>query len=104
MKTFGVVLIGVALLAGCSDDLGSSEPAIQTAGGGNSDCTVCCKALFPPGKDRGQCISAAAHHTGVCWCVTQCCVLDMSAPVPPPDLATTPRDLAGGDGGGGTIP
>jgi hypothetical protein len=98
MKPFGSLIVAVALLAGCSDDFGASQPSLLSpAGGGNSACVACCKTLFPPGKERGQCISDAAHHTGVCWCVTQCCVLDMAAPVPP-DLATPPDLASVGDG------
>jgi hypothetical protein len=34
--------------------------------GGNSDCAHFCQRVFPPGPDRGRCISDAAHHQGAC--------------------------------------
>ncbi len=36
-------------------------------GQGNSDCAHFCTSVFPPGPDRGQCISDAAHHMGLCY-------------------------------------
>jgi hypothetical protein len=33
---------------------------------GNSDCAHFCKEVFPPGKQRGQCVSDAAHGEGLC--------------------------------------
>lgn len=37
------------------------------AGGGNSDCAHFCQDTFPPGPDRGNCISQAAHGAGPCF-------------------------------------
>lgn len=34
---------------------------------GNSDCAHFCDSVFPPGPDRGTCISDAAHGTGLCY-------------------------------------
>ncbi len=63
----------------------------QTEAQGKSDCAHCCVATFPPGPERGLCMSEAAHGTGPCICGTQCCVgaRDLSTPPPPADLATT---------------
>jgi hypothetical protein len=36
------------------------------AEGGNSDCAHWCNEHFPPGPDRGECKSNAAHDTGLC--------------------------------------
>ena len=52
-------------LVGCAVE----EPVameVQAATGGNSESVKCCKALFPPGPERGQCISQAAHGEGPC--------------------------------------
>jgi hypothetical protein len=39
----------------------------EAANGGNSDCAHFCTATFPPGAARGQCVSDAAHGTGICY-------------------------------------
>jgi hypothetical protein len=64
------------------DDLATTSLAA-----GNSDAVICCKELFPPGAERGQCISQAAHGLGPC------------APVAPPapDAAVIPPDAAAPD-------
>jgi hypothetical protein len=33
---------------------------------GNSACAAFCAAVFPPGRDRGQCVRDAAHGAGLC--------------------------------------
>ena len=45
----------------------SGKPPSNPGGpGGASACAQLCAALFAPGPDRGQCISDAAHGTGLC--------------------------------------
>lgn len=39
---------------------------VMAAPGGNSDCAHFCAAAFPPGPQRGQCISDGAHGVGPC--------------------------------------
>ena len=36
-------------------------------GEGNSLCAHFCQSIFPPGPQRGECISAAAHGEGPCY-------------------------------------
>lgn len=43
------------------------SPGVALASGGNSDCAHFCNAIFPPGPDRGQCKSDAAHGIGLCY-------------------------------------
>jgi len=50
---------------------------------GNSPCAHFCKTVFPPGPERGKCVSDAAHGTGLCF---EC------GPAAPPD---TGRVLCG---------
>jgi len=40
---------------------------------GDSDCAHCCKTTFPPGPERGRCISACARGRGPCFesCTTE---------------------------------
>jgi hypothetical protein len=68
----GVVL--AALGIGCRDDdvvgpvrpTGMEGPLLQRGGGGGqSACAQFCKNL-PPGRARGECVSAAAHGAGLC--------------------------------------
>jgi hypothetical protein len=51
------------VLSSCGDEepLGSRAQAA-----GNSDAVRCCKEVFPPGKERGQCIADAAKGQGPC--------------------------------------
>jgi hypothetical protein len=45
---------------------GTSLTGRTPQGGGNSDCAHFCQQAFPPGPQRGQCVSDAAHGTGLC--------------------------------------
>jgi len=57
-------LVGGALLGGV---MASIPRVAWAANGGNSACAKFCKERFPPGRERGQCISAAAHGEGPCF-------------------------------------
>jgi hypothetical protein len=46
--------------------LGAAGLSQAEAGGGNSACAHFCQSIFPPGPQRGQCVSDAAHGTGLC--------------------------------------
>jgi hypothetical protein len=50
-------VLGV-LLGGLAAVLGSRR---ATEAQGNSDCAHFCKEVFPPGRERGQCVRAAAR-------------------------------------------
>jgi hypothetical protein len=56
-------LIGGGLAGGVLAAFGVGK----ALGQGNSPCAHFCVATFPPGPDRGQCVSDAAHHTGICF-------------------------------------
>src|SRR6478672_1671461 len=43
----------------------SSGPAGNNQG--NDECAHFCQAVFPPGADRGKCVSDAAHNGGLCF-------------------------------------
>lgn len=45
---------------------GTSSTGRTPLGGGNSNCAHFCQQAFPPGPQRGQCVSDGAHHTGLC--------------------------------------
>ena len=50
----------------------ASIPGVALAQqGGNSYCAHYCTQAFPPGQERGQCISDAAHGTGACFACGQ---------------------------------
>jgi hypothetical protein len=51
-------MLGAALVGGA---LASIPGVAWAAKGGNSECVKCCKENFPPGPERGQCISAGAR-------------------------------------------
>jgi hypothetical protein len=59
LKGLGATALGAVGLS----KLGAAE----AANGGNSDCAHFCTATFPPGAARGQCVSDAAHGTGICY-------------------------------------
>jgi hypothetical protein len=62
----GSALKGVgALLAGAG--LTSMTGTRVFASAGNSDCAHYCTDVYPPGPDRGSCVSQAAHGTGACY-------------------------------------
>jgi hypothetical protein len=65
-------LLGGGLAGGLGLALGG-RTATRAEDGGNSACAHLCQELFPPGKERGQCIAAGAHGEGPCFevgCVT----------------------------------
>jgi hypothetical protein len=45
---------------------GTSSTGRTPQGGGNSDCAHFCQQAFPPGPQRGHCVSDGAHGTGLC--------------------------------------
>jgi hypothetical protein len=47
--------------------LGALVPGSALAKGGNSACAKFCTSAFPPGPDRGKCISDAAKGKGRCY-------------------------------------
>ena len=53
------------LLTACTKDP-ATQSATEEVRCSNQPATVCCKNMFPPGMDRGQCISAAARGFGPC--------------------------------------
>jgi hypothetical protein len=57
-------LLGGALLGSV---IASIPGVAWAANGGNSACAKFCRDNFPPGRERGQCISAAAHGQGPCF-------------------------------------
>jgi hypothetical protein len=59
LKLMGAALVGGAL---------ASVPGVAWAArGGNSACAKFCRENFPPGRERGQCISAGARGEGPCF-------------------------------------
>ena len=56
-------LIGGGLAGGVLAAFGVGK----ALGQGNSPCAHFCVETFPPGPDRGKCVSDAAHHTGICF-------------------------------------
>ena len=66
-------LFAAATLPGCAPDgITGAEPTLRRGMGadgspGLADCVEFCKKAFPPGKERGQCIAAAAHGEGPCF-------------------------------------
>jgi hypothetical protein len=58
-----VRLMGAALLGGA---LASVPGMALGQSGGNSACAQCCQETFPPGRERGQCVSACAQGEGPC--------------------------------------
>ena len=56
-------LIGSGLAGAVLASLGVGK----AFGQGNSNCAHFCESVFPPGDDRGKCISAAAHGEGLCY-------------------------------------
>jgi hypothetical protein len=57
-------LMGVALVGGA---LASIPGIAWAAEGGNSTCAKFCRENFPPGRERGECISAGARGEGPCF-------------------------------------
>ena len=57
-------MLGGALMGGA---LASIPGAAWAAKGGNSACAKFCKERFPPGPERGECISAGARGEGPCF-------------------------------------
>jgi hypothetical protein len=55
--------VGEGLFGALLASLGLGRAVAQ----GNSDCAHFCTSIFPPGRQRGDCISAAAHGTGLCY-------------------------------------
>src|SRR5919107_253520 len=59
LRWMGGALVGAAL---------ASVPGVALATpGGTSSCTRFCNEVFPPGPERGECISAAAQGQGLCF-------------------------------------
>jgi hypothetical protein len=58
LRTLGAAALGAVGLAGAR--------RADAAPGGNSACAHFCQQL-PPGPQRGQCVSDAAHGTGLCY-------------------------------------
>jgi hypothetical protein len=57
-------LLGGALLG----SMIASIPSVAwAANGGNSACAKFCRENFPPGRERGECISAGARGEGPCF-------------------------------------
>lgn len=56
-------LIGGGLAGGVLAAFGVGK----ALGQGNSPCAHFCVETFPPGPDRGKCVSDAAHGTGICF-------------------------------------
>jgi hypothetical protein len=85
-------LLATSLLFGCA---ASSEPIDETEQElGNSAAAHCCRALFPPGPERGQCVSQAAHGLGPCATPDAAVAPPDAAVVTPPDAAVAPPDAA----------
>jgi hypothetical protein len=57
-------LMGAALVGGA---LASIPGMAWAAKGGNSACAKLCRENFPPGRERGECISAGARGEGLCF-------------------------------------
>jgi hypothetical protein len=57
-------LMGAALVGGA---LASIPGMAWAAKGGNSACAKFCRENFPPGRERGECISAGARGEGPCF-------------------------------------
>lgn len=57
-------MLGTALVGGA---LAAIPKVAWAAKGGNSACAKFCKENFPPGRERGQCISAGARGEGPCF-------------------------------------
>ncbi len=51
-----------SLAAACLAAVGLNKAAAD-----NSDCAHFCDAIYPPGPERGQCKSQAAHGYGICY-------------------------------------
>jgi len=68
-RLLGLACLSLVVGCGSSAEIGVLEAA------DNSGVAECCKKLFPPGPDRGQCVSDGAHGKGPCGS------LDMAAPV-----------------------
>jgi hypothetical protein len=65
----GLVALGGRQLTEAKPNKGnkSNKPNKGNKGNkGNSACAHFCNAVFPPGKQRGKCKSAAAHGEGLC--------------------------------------
>ncbi len=59
LRMFGAALVGGML---------ASIPGVAWAAkSGNSACAKFCRENFPPGRERGQCISAGARGEGPCF-------------------------------------
>jgi hypothetical protein len=59
LRWMGGALVGAAV---------ASIPGVAWAApDGNSACTHFCRDTFPPGPERGECISAAAQGQGLCF-------------------------------------
>lgn len=59
LHTFGGSLVGAALV--------SAGLRHSAAAQGSSDCARWCSANFPPGPERGACVSAATQGQGACY-------------------------------------
>ncbi len=78
LRLFGGIA-AAATLPGCAGDDGSvtgpMSPGLRLGkstapGQAHKNCVEICKQLFPPGAERGACISAAARGEGPCYAST----------------------------------
>jgi hypothetical protein len=84
LKALGGALVGALLAPGGR----GPSPARAQGGGGNRACAERCKQLFPPGKERGRCISQGARGLGPC-----------AQPICVPFFQPCPPGCVGGEGG-----
>jgi hypothetical protein len=81
-------LAGGGLGALLAPTVPAPAPARAKGGGGNRACAERCRALFPPGKARGRCVSQGARGEGPC-----------AQPVCVPFHQPCPSGCVGGEGG-----
>ena len=109
-------LLGGGLAGGLGLALGGRKaaragvaPPPPPSGPGNSACAKLCAELFPPGKERGQCVADGAKGTGPCAApVDQCagvncddgneCTIDSCSSGTCSSVANTNAPCAGGTG------
>jgi len=60
-------LIGGTLAGGVLATFGVGKAFAKDPNLGNSPCAHYCQDHFPPGADRGKCVSDGAHGTGACY-------------------------------------
>ena len=60
-SAFAVLAVFTACGCGTTSEESTSESAHAV-----SDPAKCCIAMFPPGRERGQCVSDARHGIGPC--------------------------------------